>query len=318
MDVCKVAAILLLSALVFYLVISLCCGKNPASSKEGFCGGGGATVVRNNRSGYYPAVGRSIAGQVDCGSGVADPRNSPSYLKQYGCPNYVIEGMDSPEKVASFIANKALQNQLKYMNPCTNPDNHYPAGNPMAIARGGSCDGRLAMTGAQLQQYADNVERDFGCNGDEDSGVGVENFYEAFDENEKESFGLQNQDLTAPVAPCTTDTCGLPETMFNDKCGDPNTYVYDRQISVNAKSRTYGLGNYLLGDLPICPAVFKDQYGHNIFTPAARPSADLNAGSLRFIGPTEVNLTNLNGDVQAYRQCGAPSNNVSVQYSLAG
>ena len=106
--------------------------------------------------------------------------------------------------------------------------------------------------------------------------------------------------------------------MCNDKCGDPNSYVYDRQIAVVAKSRTYGQGNYLLGDLPICPAVFKDQYGVSVWQSSARPSSDLNAGAMRFLQSQEVNLTNISGDVHATRQCGSPSSNVAIQYNLAG
>lgn len=317
MDLCKLALIILLAAFVFYLVVSLC-GK-----KEGFCAG--SAVVRNNRSGYYPGVGRSIAGENECGGCPTQQKcANNSYIKRYGCPNYVIEGMDSPEKVAQYVAKKTLANLKRHQNPCSNPDNKWPAGNPMAIARGGSADGRFAITGEQLQEYQANVERDFPAteNFNETENFGTEdssdNFYESFEEqgNDKESF--QNSDLTAEVAPCGSEgACGLPETMFNDKCGDPNTYVYDRQIAVVAKSRTYGQGNYLLGDLPICPAVFKDQYGVQVFNSSARPSSDLNAGALRFIGGSEVNLTNVSGDILAYRQGGTGSN-VGVQYAMAG
>lgn len=298
MDLCSIALVLLLAAFVFYLIISLCC------KKEKFCPG--SAVVRNNRSGYYPGAGRSVLGQSDCperGSGV-----NSSYRKQYAHPNYVIEGMDTPQQVAQFVANKTLKNLMRQRSPCANPDNKFPAGNPMAIARGGSNDGRMSITGEQLQKLESSLN--------ELDKENVQNFYENFEENEntdKENF---NEELTEEVAPCGEDSCGLPETMFNEKCADPNTYVYDRQISVVAKSRSYGLGNYLLGDLPICPAVFKDQYGHNIMTPSARPSADLNAGALRFLSGTEVNITNLSGDVQAYRS--GDQSNVAVQYSLAG
>lgn len=312
MDLCKLALFLLLAAFVFYLVVSLCCGK------EKFCPG--STVVRNNRSGYYPGVGRSIPGQSDCAAPPQQKDGYGSYVKRYGCPNYVIEGMDSPEKVAQFVAKKALENELKYRNPCTHPDNKYPAGNPMARAQGGSNDGRMAITGRQMLEYEDSLDAQHELQDIENLAQG-QNFYEGFEDmpsrggNDKE--GYANDDLTAPVAPCTTDACGLPETMFNDKCGDPNTYVYDRQISVASRSRTYGQGNYLLGDLPICPAVFRDSYGHQVFTPSARPEADLNAGAMRFISGDEVSLVNISGDVQAYRDCGQNSN-VGVQYSLAG
>lgn len=344
MDLCKIALFLLLAAFVFYLVVSLCCGK------EGFCSGGGC-VVRSTKSGYYPGAGRQLSGHSDCP--IESFKESTSFIKQYGCPNYVIDGMDSPETVANFVAKKALEHQYKIRNPCTNPDNLYPAGNPMALAQGGSPDGRFAMTGEQLENYnilnaprvanakaeavssgyyktdydgstqhqKECVRRQQKLNKEKDLKKGIVNFYEGFETdgndsgNDKEGFG--NEDLTAPVAPCTKDSCGLPLTMFNDKCGDPNTYVYDRQIAVTAKSRTYGLGNYLLGDLPICPAVFRDSYGSQVFTPSARPSSDLNAGALRFLQNQEVNIVNTNGDIAAYRDCGSQSN-VSVQYSLAG
>lgn len=304
MELCSLALVLLLAAFVFYIVVSLCCGK------EKFCPG--SVVVRNNRSGYYPGVGRSINGQSEC-ERRGGSRVNTSYVKRYGHPEYVIEGMDTPQEVAQFVADKALKNLMKYNSPCANPDNHYPPGNPLAMAMGGSNDGRMSMSGEQIR----NMDRAL-YELDEQNRRRMnsrENFYENFEEEEnvKENF---NDNYQEQVAPCKTDSCGLPETMFNDKCGDPNTYVYDRQISVVSKSRTYGQGNYLLGDLPICPAVFKDQYGSNIFTPSARPSADLNAGALRFMSGTEVNLTNLSGDVQAYRN--GDQSNVAVQYSLAG
>lgn len=295
MNLCRVALFILIGAFVFFLITALCCNK------EGYC------KVNSYADRYKSGVGTLVSGVAECPTRKCN--SQPSLEKQYS-QKYYINGMDTPEQVAEYVKNKAMDQYFKMKNICTNPDTKYPVGNPMAMYGGGSGTGAFAIDGTQLRNL-NNMYTGLNNNGN--------NFYEGFDTeeniNNKEGF----QQTPTMETPCGTDACGLPETMCNDKCGDPNTYVYDRMIAVVAKTRNYNQGDPIRGDLPICPAAPVDCYGHDWFRPSARPESDLRAGALRFMGNEGISLVNTNSDVNAVRDnCLNQSSNVSIQYSLAG
>jgi hypothetical protein len=61
--------------------------------------------------------------------------------------------------------------------------------------------------------------------------------------------------------------------------------TYDRFIFSNAKSRQYGQGDWIRGDLPIAPVPPNSDPASNVwFRPAARPATDLNQGALNVLG----------------------------------
>lgn len=353
MNLCNLALIVLIAALVFYLFTACCTGKS-----ESFCPGN--CVVKNMNSGCLPGVGRS-----DCPDNCPKPKYlNPNYVgKQYE-QKYYIEGMDSREKIANYVAGKAIQNRtggqcgknfgydandiegfkegmnaaaskckplvtpdqakfakavakaaLQKVQTCEAKDNMGPAGFPMGCTN----DGSGQWTGKKINDMKANYAKKGTMIKKKEGFEPSDSLYDEFDADEqpdkkdKEQFSIEVDPRVEE-----TNACGLPLCMSSDRCADPNTYVYDRQISVVSRSRTYGQGNYLLGDLPICPADTRDSYGHDWFRPSARPSADLNAGALRFMAPDSVNITNITGDINAYRSDGCGTSNVGVQYTLAG
>lgn len=299
----------------------LCVFLFTKSKKEGFCAG--TCVVRNQNSGCLEGAGRS-----DCPNTCPRKTYAPTggVSSQYE-QKYFIEGMDDRKTIANHIANKSIENMSsdkhafltrvvdhsnKYYDQRVAADNKGPAGFPF----GSSPTGSNATTGDELRQ----IRNCMATNG-RIVDHSRENFtapVDLYDEFNEEPTNADKEDFTTDVSDCknTTSSCGLPLSMSADRCADPNTYVYDRQIAVTSRSRTYGLGNYLMGDLPICPSAPTDSYGHDWFRPSARPSADLNAGALRFMTSDGASITNLTGDINVYRD-DCNQSNVAVQYTLA-
>lgn len=70
-----------------------------------------------------------------------------------------------------------------------------------------------------------------------------------------------------------------PAMSVDTECGPAAVTVYDRLIFANQKSRLYGQGDPIRGDIG-CIVPIKDQW----FRPSVRPNIDLRAGALSVMG----------------------------------
>ena len=70
-----------------------------------------------------------------------------------------------------------------------------------------------------------------------------------------------------------------PNMSVETECGPAAVTVYDRLIFANQKSRLYGQGDPIRGDIG-CIVPIKDQW----FRPSVRPNIDLRAGALSIMG----------------------------------
>lgn len=70
-----------------------------------------------------------------------------------------------------------------------------------------------------------------------------------------------------------------PNMSVETECGPASVTVYDRLIFANQKSRLYGQGDPIRGDIG-CIVPIKDQW----FRPSVRPNIDLRAGALSIMG----------------------------------
>lgn len=303
--------------LVLGLLVFLACTMNK--KKEGFCASTCGVPVKGNT--HIPGVGRSDGH----GCGKACRCSSKATVgKQYAQPDYRIDGMDSTESIKKYVAKKAEQREKAIRCPWTNPDNLYGPNDPKAMAMGGTPDGHLRMSGTQVMDYAYSDKVMQPCDKDpayNATSCGNTEFFSLVDGDEapkRENFQPKNDtgSMCDPNSMASAGGVCLPDSMCFDKCGDPNTYVYERAISVNQKSKLRDAGaNMLMGDLPICPACPTDAYGHEWFRPGCTGPSSTVAGAMRFMMPTNIGVTNIDGDIYATRDCNEPSN-LDVQYSV--
>jgi len=75
------------------------------------------------------------------------------------------------------------------------------------------------------------------------------------------------------------------QTMSASNAGSEVPLVMDRFIVANLKSRNYGNGDYIRGDLAISPILPQsDPYSAVMFRPSVQPSIDLNSGAMSVLG----------------------------------
>jgi hypothetical protein len=73
-----------------------------------------------------------------------------------------------------------------------------------------------------------------------------------------------------------------PNMTVDTECGPASVTVYDRLVFANQKSRLYGQGDPIRGDIG-CIVPIKDAW----FRPSVRPNVDLRAGALSIMGGIE-------------------------------
>ena len=80
----------------------------------------------------------------------------------------------------------------------------------------------------------------------------------------------------------------LPVTPMNQASGNEKPDIYyntDRYLFALQKSRLYGLGDFIRGDIPVVPCnPSRNPYSNTWFRPSVTPRYDLNAGAMGVIG----------------------------------